>query len=122
MSGCFLLFDGFFCGGEGGFAGDLLLLLGRQFAAFDRGHLAEGAHGARGDANTTAINADGLEVYVLAAARGDIRVATRIRAVRGLAGNGADAGHMIAADCIFIHTIWQVWVFSRFSPKSRSCS
>ena len=58
------------------------------------GHLAKRAHGARGNANTAAVDTDGLEVEQLAAAGRDIRVGTRVHALGAFAGEDVDAGHM----------------------------
>ncbi len=84
--------------GAFGLFGSLLLHLGRKLAVGDGRQLAQGAHGAGGNANAAAVDADGLQVHVLAALGRDIRVATRIHGLSAFTGDGVDAGHMVFAE------------------------
>lgn len=59
----------------------------------NRGGALQGSDRARGNANTLAIDADGLEIHVLFTLGSDVGVAARIYDLGALAGELVDAGH-----------------------------
>lgn len=93
-----VLFLPLFLGGgeEGGFFGGLLFAFGRDFTVSDGGGAFERAGGAGGDADALVADFNRLQIDVLLAFGGDIRMRARIYREGALAGNHADAGHRIA--------------------------
>jgi Zn-dependent protease len=81
------------CFARGGFH-PLFHALRRQFAFGDLRELFERLERPCGHAHPHAAEADRLEVDLLVALRGDVRVAARVAAVGALAGQNIDAGHM----------------------------
>lgn len=59
----------------------------------DCGCALQRADRARGNANTLAIDTDGLEIHVLFTLGSDVGVAARVHGLGALAGELVDAGH-----------------------------
>lgn len=92
---------------EGGLLGGFLLALGRDLAVSFGNDALNGAERAGGNANTAAVDADGLEVNFLGAAGRDVRVAAGVHCLRAFAGDCANTGHIDGPDLSQIFSVWQ---------------